>query len=384
MAFTRIKDSDLAGKGVKDQSTVPGLSAEEMKASVEQIVREVAIPGVNRLVDELGAESAAGNIGMPVPSTMPPETGATVGEIVTEHIENKENPHGVTAAQVGAYTRQETDDAIDQKVQAIGAADMSKAEFATNGRPGIVDKAVTAETADSATAADDGVKVYTHSRSGTVNELTGDGPNGRALMTADVQPGDTWKVNGQPVTAYMGTEDATDSMAGQPYNGKWVTFVVEGATLNFNGGGGLSATDKALLTPENIRGGVTLFNGTPREVVGSGNVVLVDSDTTRMGSVAPAARPSGTAEYTPVFAHSKYVIFGTIGNTGAGMSSAISFTIKIGDEVVLQRSISRNPKETVPFDLFSMDKYRTGQLVFSYSSTDTEYLSAIFIEIGEP
>ena len=124
MAFTRIKDSDLEGKGVKDQSTVPGLSAEEMKASVEQIVREVAIPGVNRLVDELGAETAAGNIGMTVPSTMPPETGATVKEIATAHIENKENPHGVTAAQVGAYTKAETDDAIDQKVQAIGAADM--------------------------------------------------------------------------------------------------------------------------------------------------------------------------------------------------------------------------------------------------------------------
>ncbi|MBM6916157.1 hypothetical protein H6B33_12205 [Gemmiger formicilis] len=269
MAFTRIKDSDLAGKGVKDQSTVPGLSAEEMKASVEQIVREVAIPGVNRLVDELGAETAAGNIGMQVPSTMPTETGATVGEVVTAHIENQENPHAVTAAQVGAYTRQETDAAIDNKVQAIGAADMSKAEFATNGRPGIVDKAVTAETADSATAADDGVKVYTHSRSGTVNELTGDGPNGRALMTADVQPGDTWTVNGQLVTAYMGTEDATDSMAGQPYNGKWVTFVAEGTTLNFKGGNGLSPDDQSKLIPKNILNGVTFFEGTPKEVIGS-------------------------------------------------------------------------------------------------------------------
>ena len=235
MAFTRIKDSDLAGKGVKDQSTVPGLSAEEMKASVEQIVREVAIPGVNRLVDELGDESAAGNIGMPVPSTMQPETGATVGEIVTAHIENEENPHAVTAAQVGAYTKEETDDAIDQKVQAIGAADMSKAEFATNGEYGVVDKA---KAADTASAANDGVKVYSHTRSGTVNELTGTGPNGRALMTANVQEGDTWTVNGQPVTAYMGAEDATGSMAGSAYNGKWVSFIVEGETLNFKGGGG--------------------------------------------------------------------------------------------------------------------------------------------------
>ena len=68
MAFTRIKDSDLAGKGVKDQSTVPGLSAEEMKASVEQIVREVAIPGVNRLAEELEADSAAGSLGSEIPA----------------------------------------------------------------------------------------------------------------------------------------------------------------------------------------------------------------------------------------------------------------------------------------------------------------------------
>lgn len=114
-----------------------------------------------------------------------------------------------------------------------------------------------------------GVGVYTHTRSGTVNELTGAGPNGRALMTADVQPGDTWKVNGQPVTAYMGTEDATDSMAGQPYNGKWVTFVVEGATLNFKGGNGLSPDDQSKLIPKNILNGVTFFEGTPKEVIGS-------------------------------------------------------------------------------------------------------------------
>lgn len=82
-----------------------------------------------------------------------------------------------------------------------------------------------------------GVGVYAHTRSGTVNELTGAGPNGRALMTADVQPGDTWTVNGQPVTAYMGTEDATDSMASQPYNGKWITFVIDGSNLNISGNG---------------------------------------------------------------------------------------------------------------------------------------------------
>lgn len=113
-----------------------------------------------------------------------------------------------------------------------------------------------------------GIAVYTHSRSGSVNELTGSGPNGRALITSDIQEGDTWTVNGSPVTAYVGTDDATSMMAGQPYTGRWVTFVFDGEILNFRGGGGLSAIDKEKLIPENIRKWVTFFEGTPNQIEG--------------------------------------------------------------------------------------------------------------------
>lgn len=82
------------------------------------------------------------------------------------------------------------------------------------------------------------VQTYTHSKSGSVHEFTGTGANGRALMTADVAEGDTFTVNGKPVTAYMGADNAVDVMAGSAYNGKWVSFIVEGETLNFKGGGG--------------------------------------------------------------------------------------------------------------------------------------------------
>lgn len=82
------------------------------------------------------------------------------------------------------------------------------------------------------------ISVYTHTRSGTVNEFTGTGPNGRALMTSDVEAGDTFTVNGEPVTAYMGADDAAESMAGSDWNGKWVSFILGGSTLNLSGGGG--------------------------------------------------------------------------------------------------------------------------------------------------
>lgn len=252
MAFTRITEGDLQGKGVIGQPEVPGLSTLEMQQSVEQIVREVAIPGINRLAEELEAATGAAGIGMERPAGMPEEVPAHVQGITVAHIENRENPHGVTAAQVGAYTRQETDAAIDNKVVEIGAGDMARAVYATNGEPGVVDAAVHAR------AADDGVKLYTHTRSGTVHEFTGSGASGRALMTADVQEGDTFSVNGQPVTAWMGAEDAATMMAGQPYTGRWVTFVTEDDTLNFKGGGGLTAADKIRLIPENIRYGVQI------------------------------------------------------------------------------------------------------------------------------
>ena len=80
------------------------------------------------------------------------------------------------------------------------------------------------------------VQTYTHSKSGTVHEFTGAGANGRALMTADVQAGDTFTVNGAPVTAYMGAESAADAMAGSEWNGKWVTFVTQDSIISFSGG----------------------------------------------------------------------------------------------------------------------------------------------------
>ena len=47
----KIKESDLEGKGVIGQAEVPGLSALEMQKAVEQIVREIAIPKINEVIE---------------------------------------------------------------------------------------------------------------------------------------------------------------------------------------------------------------------------------------------------------------------------------------------------------------------------------------------
>lgn len=132
--FSRITEAELSGKGVVGQAAVPGLSVLEMQESVEQIVREAAIPGVNRLADELEESGAAANLGAQMPEGT--GDGSTVQQALDnlasyakQHMQRADNPHGVTAAQTGAYTKAETDAAIDEKVVEIGAGDMAKAVY---------------------------------------------------------------------------------------------------------------------------------------------------------------------------------------------------------------------------------------------------------------
>lgn len=67
MPFKQVTEQDLKGKGVIGQPAVPGLSVTEMQKSVEQVVREAAIPAHNQLCEQLEAEAAAADIGAAVP-----------------------------------------------------------------------------------------------------------------------------------------------------------------------------------------------------------------------------------------------------------------------------------------------------------------------------
>ena len=58
MELNKITESDLEGKGVIGQPDVPGLSAEEMQAKVEEIVRSVAIVKINEIIDYLKEHGA--------------------------------------------------------------------------------------------------------------------------------------------------------------------------------------------------------------------------------------------------------------------------------------------------------------------------------------
>lgn len=141
MSFTRITDGDMKGKGVVGQANNPGLSTLEMQKSVEQIPREVIVPAFNRLEEQLEASTAAESLGAAVPEGMPEDTHATVQGVLEavqaraeEHADRTDNPHAVTAAQIGAYSKKETDEAISRRVVEIGAGDMTRAVYDPSGR----------------------------------------------------------------------------------------------------------------------------------------------------------------------------------------------------------------------------------------------------------
>lgn len=180
MAFRRIEDSELVGKGNVGQPDTPGVSTSEMQRIMDEIPREIIVPAFNELSDQLSDASSAASLGASVPSgvsasknvqsviqgvlnllnshksdtnnphtTTASQVGAyskgeadqKVQNAVSAHSDRTDNPHAVTAAQTGAYTKAETEAAINQKVVEIGTGDMAKAEYARNGKEGVVDRA---------------------------------------------------------------------------------------------------------------------------------------------------------------------------------------------------------------------------------------------------
>ncbi len=89
------------------------------------------------------------------------------------------------------------------------------------------------------------VQEYECSKSGNVYALTGEGAVGRFKVPAAWSAGDTWTVNGKAVQAYCGADAADGDCVAA---GRWITFVYDGTRLDFNGGGGLSASKLAQAT----------------------------------------------------------------------------------------------------------------------------------------
>ncbi len=276
MAFTKITDEDLLNKGVIGLPDTPGLSTSEMQAKFEQTAREVIVPKFNQLVDDLSNPSAASQIG-----------ANGKNRTVQGHIDNLENPHNVTAAQVGAYTKDQTEKAISDRISQIGSADMTQAMYDPTGRHRDI----------FAYADSRGVSTYTHTKMDNVHHFNGSGMSGRVKMTDDVEAGDTVMMGGKEVPAYVGAETFADALAGESITGRWLSFVWDGTQINFNGGGGLSLTKLALATADtgDVISGKKFYSGDKSLKTGS---ILPRNTVGKNGTV-------GISQYFPSVAVSK-------------------------------------------------------------------------------
>lgn len=82
MAFKRIEDSDLKGKGNVGRPDTPGVDTAEMQRILDEIPREVIVPAFNALVDALNKGTGADGITVTVPSGVPAETANNLNAVL--------------------------------------------------------------------------------------------------------------------------------------------------------------------------------------------------------------------------------------------------------------------------------------------------------------
>lgn len=146
----------------------------------------------------------------------------------------------VTERDSNTYTKDETDRAISDKVQEIGGADMQKAVYDSD-NDGVVN------------SADNGTFLYVH----TAGSLTGTGRYGAFKATVTETLANV-NVNGSAFNVRCGDESEIELTAGN-----WYSFILDGDTVNFKQGGGLSKNKLALATAtENtVASGFSFYSG---------------------------------------------------------------------------------------------------------------------------
>ena len=138
MELNKILESDLAGKGVLGQPDVPGLSAAEMQAKVEEIVRTVAITKINEIIEYLIENGATKTdleqlvIDAGAVTSVFGRRGSVVarkGDYTAEMVGAASEKHAATHAQGGS-------DPLDLNVLGIASATHSHGNITNDGKIG--------------------------------------------------------------------------------------------------------------------------------------------------------------------------------------------------------------------------------------------------------
>ena len=134
----KVHDTDYPNKDVASLPVKPQMSAADLQASFDKLVKLVVAPKLNALIDALAASTGANEIGKSISGM----TGTTVGALLEELYTEKANADGaaltgVPTAPTPAKTTSNAQIATTAFVQAViadavfqsGSADMAKATY---------------------------------------------------------------------------------------------------------------------------------------------------------------------------------------------------------------------------------------------------------------
>lgn len=208
MPFKQVTEQDLKGKGVIGQPAVPGLSVTEMQKSVEQVVREAAIPAHNQLCEELEAEAAAADIGAAVPGSgdIPPETPKKLQSVLEAMLAWAKEKLGLKADKADTYTKQETEEKISEGISETGFE-----EAVQEAKQSAQEAKEYAESINPAQFAQAEEGVTTVNASKTQNTFDIDLPSTNQFVivpNAAYATGDTFRIAGRSVAAKLPNGDS--------------------------------------------------------------------------------------------------------------------------------------------------------------------------------
>ena len=235
MPFKQVTEQDLKGKGVIGQPAVPGLSVTEMQKSVEQVVREAAIPAHNQLCEQLEAEAAAADIGAAVPGSgdIPPETPKKLQSVLEAMLAWAKEKLRLKADKADTYTKQETEEKISEGISETGFE-----EAVQEAKQSAQEAKEYAESINPAQFAQAEEGVTTVNASKTQNTFDIELPNSNQFVIipdAAYASGDTFKIAAQPVEAKLPNGDSLPD--GFFEAGAKVLCLLKDNVLYFTGGG---------------------------------------------------------------------------------------------------------------------------------------------------
>lgn len=233
------------------------------------------------------------------------------------------------------YTKEETDQAINEKVVQIGAGDMTKAVYDKNS-DGIVDDSemLGGQLPGYYGTAENSIQPYTC----TGNILSGTGKIGRFKADRSVEYS-SFTVSGKSYNARQNGETSIELVSGA-----WYTFILDDTdnTINFNGGGGLSNSKLALATAEtsDVKAGKTFYAGNKELKTGTGVPTATLADSYVINNETPRSKTftvnkSGSAIIFATMA------FGTTSYNAAISVTSNKTTTKLFDNVKDNSSVVR-------------------------------------------